>query len=239
ATTGGGWQNHDILNWSYNVAADVTTTVGASDASVIEGNAGTSNLVFTINRAGDTSGTTTVDWATENRSAIAGSDYAAASGQAVVAPGETQQQVRVVVNGDSAIEPHETLALRLSNASGGSIADGVGLGTIVTDDVTMSIGDATVVEGDTSVQPLGAFVSPGGGLDTPYAMVIGPDGNLYVGSYNGDSVLRYDAVTGSPLPAPGKSGAEFVSPGSGGLDAPRDIAFGPDGNLYVVSENTD
>jgi hypothetical protein len=41
------------------------------------------------------------------------------------------------------------------------------------------------------------------------------------------------------LPAPGKSGAEFVSPGAGGLLLARSLAFGPDGNLYVVSEMTD
>src|SRR5262245_24746594 len=43
AATGGGSQNHDIVNWSYNVIPDVTTTVWASDASVVEGNAGTSS----------------------------------------------------------------------------------------------------------------------------------------------------------------------------------------------------
>jgi hypothetical protein len=238
-TTGGGWQNHDILNWSYTVLADVTTTVSAGDASVDEGSSGTSNLVFTINRSGDISGATTVNWTTENRSATAGSDYIAASGQVSFAPGQTQATVEISVVGDTALEPNETLALRLTGASGASIADGVGIGTILTDDVTVSISDTAVVEGDQTITPLGAFVAAqSGGLYTPYAMLVGQDGSIYVSSRSGTGIYRYDAA-GNPMPGPGKTGAEFVSPGSGGLGAARELAFGPDGALCVVSEGTD
>lgn len=106
---------------------------------------------------------------------------------------------------------------------------------------TISVADAFAVEGDTTIRPLGAFVSSElGGLSDPYAMILGPDGKLYVSLHNETGgVYRYDAVTGSPLPAPGKTGAEFVSPGSGGMKYTRDIAFGPDGFLYAVSDGTD
>lgn len=71
-----------------------------------------------------------------------------------------------------------------------------------------------------------------GGLDCPFEMVFGPDGNLYSTSFFSDSVLRFDGTTGAFID-------EFVSPGSGGLDAPYGLAFGPDGNLYVVSQRND
>jgi DNA-binding beta-propeller fold protein YncE len=32
---------------------------------------------------------------------------------------------------------------------------------------------------------------------------------------------------------------QFVAPGSGGLSTPRQSVFGPDGNLYVASSDTD
>ena len=85
---------------------------------------------------------------------------------------------------------------------------------------------------------LDAFVPAGsGGLDYPRGITFGTDGNLYVSSYNTNSVLRYGgpmtALSGSPSPASGQPGAGFVAPSSGGLYQPINLAFGPDGNLYI------
>lgn len=49
--------------------------------------------------------------------------------------------------------------------------------------------------------------------------------DLYVSSSLTNSVLKYNS-TGAFLSA-------FVPAGSGGLNAPQGLAFGPDGNLYV------
>jgi probable HAF family extracellular repeat protein len=70
-------------------------------------------------------------------------------------------------------------------------------------------------------------VIPNTGLDRPVEVIRGVDGNLYVSSAFTDEVRRYDGTTGEALGA-------FVSSGSGGLDNPSGLAFGPDG-LYVVS----
>lgn len=68
-----------------------------------------------------------------------------------------------------------------------------------------------------------------GGLNGPTAAIEGPDGKLYVASFNSDDVKRYDATTGAFL-------GIFVAAGSGGLNGPdAGMTFGPDGHLYVPS----
>jgi len=86
--------------------------------------------------------------------------------------------------------------------------------------------------------PGAQFVALGsGGLKDTGAVVVGPDGNLYVTSTRTDAIFRYNAVTGAPLPAKGQAGATFVPAGSGGMSRPLALVFGPDGNLYVTDIN--
>ena len=70
-----------------------------------------------------------------------------------------------------------------------------------------------------------------GGLDGPQGLTWGPDGHLYVSSYNTDEILRYDGGTGAFIDV-------FVSGGSGGLDGPLDAQF-RGGELLVVSARSD
>jgi sugar lactone lactonase YvrE len=217
-----------------------STYLSVDFPSVTEGPAGTTTPVtFTIRRVGSVSGQAVVNWKTADGTATAGSDYQAATGQVVFQDGEAQKTVTVNVIGDDVAEPDETFQLELSTTTP-AYAVGMGQATIANEDMGVSVGNASVIEGDATNRPLGALVPAiFAGLANPYAMIIGPDGDLYVSDKDGARVLRYDPATGAPLPAPGKTGAEFVSAGSGGLQSARDLAFAPDGSLCVVSEGTD
>lgn len=57
-----------------------------------------------------------------------------------------------------------------------------------------------------------------GFLNTPIGMILDPDGNLLVGSFGTDSVLKYDATTGAFL-------GTLIASGSGGLDGTHNFAF--------------
>lgn len=78
----------------------------------------------------------------------------------------------------------------------------------------------------------GTVFNSGASVAGPIDLKFGPDGNLYVANSQSDRVQRYNGTTGVFI-------NDFVSAGSGGLDAATGLAFGPDGNLYVGSFQTD
>lgn len=121
-------------NAGQTFAGDDTPTVSVSDASVTEGDEGTTTLTYTLTRTGG-SGAFSVDYATADGTATAGSDYASKLGTVSFAQGQTTATVTVIVNGDTAPEANETVLLNLSNATGGAqIGDAQGIGTIQNDD---------------------------------------------------------------------------------------------------------
>lgn len=117
---------------------DVAATVSVGNASVVEGNSGTSSLVFTITRS-DNTGAFSLNYGTADGGATAGGDYIAANGSiSFTAGGALTQTVTVTVNGDTAVEPDETLTLTLSNlvnTTGTAVLGAAtGTGTILNDD---------------------------------------------------------------------------------------------------------
>jgi subtilisin family serine protease len=112
------------------------TSILVSDPSVIEGNSGTTQMIFTVTRVGDDTGSVTLNWSTANGTAAGGSDYVAAAGQVTFLPsGTNTQTIAISINGDLAIEPLETFFLNLSVASGNVVlADEQAQGTILDDD---------------------------------------------------------------------------------------------------------
>ena len=102
--------------------------ISVSDATVQEAEGAV--LVFTATLSHASSRTVTVGYATSDGTAMAGSDYTAASGALTFNAGDTSQTVQVTVLTDSEDESQETLTLTLSNPSQATLDDATGTGTI-------------------------------------------------------------------------------------------------------------
>ena len=61
-------------------------------------------------------------------------DYVARSGTIYFAPGETSKTIEIVIQGDTKKEQDEQFYVNLTGASGGTISDSQGAGTILNDD---------------------------------------------------------------------------------------------------------
>ena len=112
-----------------------STSVSTTDVRVTEGNAGTVNATFTLTLGGQPILPVTVQYATQDISATAGSDYTATSGSVTFNPGQTSKTVTVPILPDLIGEPDETFRLLLSTQSRGcTIVTPTVTGTIVNDE---------------------------------------------------------------------------------------------------------
>ena len=132
--------NETDLQPANNSAVAMTTVnppvpaLSISDISVNEGNVGTTSAVFTVSLLPASAQTVSVDYSTADGTALAASDYFAASGTLVFAPGVTNQTISVLINGDVNIEGNETFFVNLTNSGTTPIAISQGTGTILNDD---------------------------------------------------------------------------------------------------------
>jgi hypothetical protein len=111
---------------------DGPPAVTANDIAVAEGTNGTAFATFAIRLPGGAAtNEISVDYATADGTALAGSDYVATSGTATFAPGETVKNVVVTLLPDATVEPQETFSLGLSNPQGGTLLRSTIVCTIV------------------------------------------------------------------------------------------------------------
>ena len=123
--------NRQISN-SPSATVSGPAALSVADASAHENTDDALDFVVTLDRSSTL--TVTVDYATSDGTATAGSDYTATSGTLTFKPGDTAKTVSVPVLDDAIDDGGETMTLTLSNASNARIADGTATGTIENSD---------------------------------------------------------------------------------------------------------
>lgn len=118
---------------------DPLPSLSIDDVTVVEGNAGTVNAVFTVTLGAASGQTVTVNYATADGTATQPADYTSTSGTLTFTPGTTTQTITVPVIGETIPEANETFFVNLSGAVNATISDNQGVGTITNDDVPVTV----------------------------------------------------------------------------------------------------
>ncbi len=83
-------------------------------------NEGSGSVAITVTRTNGSHDAVTTDYATEDGTAAAGSDYTSAAGTLTFADGETSKSFQIHITEDTSQEDDETVRIRLTNPSGGA-----------------------------------------------------------------------------------------------------------------------
>ena len=171
---------------------DALPELSIADATAEEGE--TVELSVTLSKA--SAGAVTVEYRTVAGTALAGTDYTAASGTLTFEAGERRATIEVATIEDEVAELDETFTVELSGPSGAVLGDRTGVGTIADDEAApeVSIGDARVDEGGTAAFEVRLSVASAWAVTVGYAT---KDGTALAGTdYTMTSgTLTFDAGT--------------------------------------------
>jgi hypothetical protein len=141
-----------------SVSVDAPTSfvsLSTNDASLAEGDSGTTNFTYTVTRTGDLSLLATIDYVTAGIGVDAANaaDFGGAfpTGTVTFDPNVSTQTFTVGVNGDIDVEVLEAFSVTLVSPSAGvQIGTGTQNGTIINDDTSVAITttDSVKAEGD-------------------------------------------------------------------------------------------
>ena len=117
-----------MLSHSLATIVQGPVTLSVADARANENNDDTLAFLVTLSQAAAEA--VTVDYATADGTATAGTDYTGTNGTLTFAVGETEKTVSVAILNDAHDDGAETLTLTLSNAIGAQLLDAEATGTI-------------------------------------------------------------------------------------------------------------
>ena len=109
---------------------DPLPLVSIADVTTVEVNAGVRSVAFTLHLSARSGRALSVDFATADGTALAGTDYVATNGTVVFPAGTITKKLTVGIIGNTVHEDAETFLLNLSNAVNATISDGQAVGNI-------------------------------------------------------------------------------------------------------------
>ncbi|MFN0205365.1 MAG: Calx-beta domain-containing protein [Planctomycetota bacterium] len=199
------------------------STISFQNNTILEGNAGSANITFTISLDVAATGAINFRARTTSLTAQQGVDYAAFDQIVTINPGQTTAQINIQINGDTDVELDETFRLTLSNVSGtAKFGNTTATATILNDDV---------------VAPPPPPAGPGKILY--FAEIVQGESELFVTDFAGSQHTRVSPplgaggdVRGEPILSPNKSKV-LIYVELSGSSAPDAFVVNVDGSGFV------
>ena len=139
-TSGTGYTVGTAASATVNIADnDLPVIIDLSaNQTVVEGITSPQNVTYTVTLSGDSTETVTVQYATVNNTAIAGSDYTTTNGTLTFDPGVTSQDIIIPILNDSLNEAQETFNLTLSSPTNAQLGTAT-VTTTISDTLTAAV----------------------------------------------------------------------------------------------------
>ncbi len=194
-----------------DISITTPTVAMGPDVSQFEGDSGLTNFVFSVNLSQAPLSPVTVIYATADGTAVSPTDYHAQTGTLTFLPDSARSQnITIQVVGDLLAESNETFSVRIT-ATDGILGRAAAVGTILNDDVELTINDVTVIEGDSGTSNAVFTVSAIGSVNRATAVTYTTADDTANGGYD------YLPVSGVLTIAPGTSSSTISVPIIGDL----------------------
>ncbi|QSV64486.1 MAG: hypothetical protein HEQ26_18790 [Dolichospermum sp. DL01] len=119
---------------------DLQPTINLSaNQTIVEGNTNPQNVSYTVTLSNASTQAITVQYATANGTAIAGSDYTSTTGTLTFNPGIITQVINIPILNDSLNEANETFTLNLTTATNATLGTAKTATTTITDTLSASV----------------------------------------------------------------------------------------------------
>ena len=118
---------------------DVPVINLSANQTIVEGNSNPQNVTYTVTLSRSDTRVITVNYATANGTATAGSDYTSRTGTLTFNSGVTSQSINIPILNDSINEANETFTLTLKSPTNANLGTRTSVTTTISDTLTASV----------------------------------------------------------------------------------------------------
>ena len=177
---------------------DVPVINLSANQTIVEGNTNPQNVTYTVTLSRSDTRVITVNYATANGTATAGSDYTSRTGTLTFNSGVTSQSINIPILNDSINEANETFTLTLTSPTNANLGTRTSVTTTISDTLTASV--TTTLPTNVENLTLTGTTAINGTGNAGNNILQGNSGNNILSGLNGNDTLTggvgNDTLTG-------------------------------------------